>query len=587
MKNWLTLFLFLLFGSHLWAQQLAPQDTIKATDRTFGDLRSLTQQMNGFGAAFFINPSSSIFDPIALYSPGFASMVDQQAYKKPLQFSALPHLGFAYGFGAQGSQRLRLDVEQSFAKRVLLNVRYDRWQRVGFIRSDDLRYSQLQINLHQAGQRHELLAQFGNVSDDRQWAGGIQDYNSLGSISTDLLPVVKETSRTQKNSYSAQIDFRYRLLGDSLHAFNLASQHRYQLNKRLYLEQEQLSLFYPQTYFSPDSCADRFEQNDLDNRLGISWNSPQLQLSSLLGLRQRSWSDVIAKHDTLELNWSNHLLIQRAEQRFAHQNEINFIGAAQGWHAMTNYQGQYKFWKFNVAHRIFNEWPLLMQRVYQSNLTNYFWSNPQKQFFQELSAASVFENTAKSLMAQFKLSVFQFKNVYRFDPQLVQWTTTGFASAGQFATLEASLNYSFGKAAQNASNKSWTLRSDYKFLAQQTAFLPKNRAALALAWHGGVFKDKRLKLFLEGQINYVSASRAVVYLPYIESLDWTSVQTGLSNQANLNAQLNLALEVKTFRFFINVANIGHFWTAPQISMVNGYTFPTMQVRLGLTWDFWN
>lgn len=587
MKNWLTLFLYTLFGSHLWSQKLAPQDTIKATDRTFGDLRSLTQQMNGFGAAFFINPSSSIFDPTALYLPGLTSMVDQQGSKKPLEFSALPHLGFAYGFGGQGSQLLRLDVEQSFAKRLLLNVRYDRWQRVGFIRSDDLRYSQLQINLHQAGKRHEFLVQFGNVSDDRQWAGGIQDYNALGSMSTDLLPVVKETSRTQKNSYSAQIDFRYRLLGDSLHAFNLATQHQYQLHKRLYQEQEQLSLFYPQTYFSPDSCADAFEQNDLDNRIGFSWNLPSFQLSSLLGLRQRSWSDVVAEHDTLELNWSNHLLIKQSQHRFLHQNDINLSGAAQGWHATTNYQGQYQFWKLYVAHRVFNEWPLLMQRVYQSNLTNYFWSNPQKQFFQELSAAGTFQNTAKSLMAQLKLSVFQFKNVYRFDPQLVQWTTTGLATAGQFATLEANLKYSFGKTAQNATNKSWTLRSNYKFLAQQAAFLPKNRAELALAWQGGVFKDKRLMLFLEGQISYVSASKALVYLPYIESLDWTAVQTGLSNQGNLNAQLNLALEVKTFRFFVNISNLGHYWTAAQISMVNGYPFPTMQVRLGLTWDFWN
>ena len=46
-------------------------------------------------------------------------------------------------------------------------------------------------------------------------------------------------------------------------------------------------------------------------------------------------------------------------------------------------------------------------------------------------------------------------------------------------------------------------------------------------------------------------------------------------------------EVQTFRFFVNVANIGTYWNAAQISTVQGYPFPTMQIRLGLTWDFWN
>jgi hypothetical protein len=204
-------FLLLWLSSQVWAQHLGPQDTLKATDRTFGTLPALSQQMNGFGAAFFSNPSNSSLDATMLYQPGLTALVDQNACSKPLTFSALPHLGFGYGFGAQGAQRLRLDVEQSFAKHLLLNVRYDRWQRVGFIRADDLRYSQLQINLHQSGKRHEVLAQFGNSSDDRQWSGGLQDYSALGSIAMNLLPVVKESSRTQKNSYTAQIDIHYRI----------------------------------------------------------------------------------------------------------------------------------------------------------------------------------------------------------------------------------------------------------------------------------------------------------------------------------------------------------------------------------------
>ena len=587
MKYFLSFLLLILHCSRIAAQQLDPLDTFKLESRTFGDLHSLTQQMNGFGSNFFFNPQYTLLDASAVYQPGLTTFVSPQMLLKPLTFSALPHLGFGYGFGAQGTQRMRVDFEQSFARHILLNLRYDRWQRSGFIRADDLRYSQLQINLYQAAKRHKLLLHFSNASDDRQWAGGLTDYSSLGSISMDLLPVVKENSRTQKKSYSARLDFRYRLLGDSLRAFNLASQHQFQLQKRLYTEQEPLNLYYPQTYFSPDSCADIFDQSYLDNRLGFNWSMPGLQWSALIGVRQRMWSDAVAKQDTLEVNWSNLLVIKRTAHRLQHQNEINLSGAAQGWQSNTGYNWHNATWKMDVQHRVSNEWPLLMQRGYQSNLTNYFWTNPQKQFFQELSLAGAIQNKPKTLNASLKFSLVQYKNVYRFDPQLVKWTTTGGASTGQFATLDANVKYTFGKALEKQEKAFWTIRSNYRYLAQEAAFLPKNSAAISLAWQGGVFKDKRLRLLMEGQLNYVAASRALVYLPYMESMDWSASQMGISNQAYLNAQFNLALEVKTFRFFVNVANLGSYWNAAQLSTVQGYAFPTMQIRLGLTWDFWN
>jgi hypothetical protein len=137
------------------------------------------------------------------------------------------------------------------------------------------------------------------------------------------------------------------------------------------------------------------------------------------------------------------------------------------------------------------------------------------------------------------------------------------------------------------SNGAWALGSKYKYLAQKDAFLPKHQAALTLAWHGGVFKDKRLNMRVEGQVTYQSVSKTLVYLPFVESIDWGASQLGTMNAAYLNAQFNVALEVKTFRFFVNVANLGSYWNAAQLSTVQGYPLPTMQIRLGLTWDFWN
>jgi hypothetical protein len=587
MKYFLSFLLLTSLFSRIEAQRLAPTDTLKLETRTFGDLQALTQQMDGFGANFFFNPQQILPGAADLYQLGCTTFATPQTLLKPLTFSALPHLGFGYGFGAQGAQRIRVDFEQAFAHRVLFNLRYDRWQRTGFIRADDLRYSQLQLNLYQSGKRHEVLLHFGNASDDRQWAGGLASYTALGTIAMDLLPVVKESSRTQKNAYQASLDFRYRLFGDSLRSFNLATLHQYQLQKRLYLEEGPLSTFYPQTYFSPDSCADVFNQQLLENRVGLQAQRPGLELTSQIGLRQRLWSDALTQYDTLELNWHNHLQLKRAAHYLAHQNEFNISGAAQGWHANSTYRWAQKNWKVAVEHRFANEWPLLLQRAYQSNLTNYFWSNPQKQFFQELSALGAYQNNAKTLSARMKISLIQYKNAYRFDPLLILWSTTAAASAGELATLQTDISYTLPSNKNTPSNGGWVLGSKYKYLAQKDAFLPKHQAALTLAWQGGVFKDKRLNMRVEGQVTYQSVSKTLVYLPFMESIDWGASQLGAVNAGYLNAQFNVALEVKTFRFFVNVANLGSYWNNPQIATVQGYPFPTMQIRLGLTWDFFN
>jgi hypothetical protein len=587
MKYFLSFLLLTSLYSRIEAQLLAPIDTLKLETRTFGDLQALTQQMDGFGASFFFNPQQILPDATDFYQLGYTTFATPQTLLKPLTFSALPHLGFGYGFGAQGAQRIRVDYEQAFAHRVLFNLRYDRRQRTGFIRADDLRYSQLQLNLYQSGKRHEVLLHFGNASDDRQWAGGLASYTALGSIAMDLLPVVKESSRTQKNAYHASLDFRYRLFGDSLRSVNLATQHQYQLQKRLYLEEGPLGTFYPQTYFSPDSCADIFDQQLLENRVGLHAQRPGLEWNSQIGLRQRLWSDALTQYDTLEVNWHNHLQLKRAAHALAHQNEFNISGAAQGWHANSTYRWAQKNWKVAVEHRYANEWPLLLQRAYQSNLTNYFWTNPQKQFFQELSALGAYQNNAKTLSARMKMSLIQYKNAYRFDPLLMLWSTTAAASAGQLATLQTDISYTLPHNKKTPSNGAWALGSKYKYLAQKDAFLPKHQAALTLAWQGGVFKDKRLNMRVEGQVTYQSVSKTLVYLPFVESIDWGASQLGAVNAAYLNAQFNVALEVKTFRFFVNVANLGSYWNAAQLSTVQGYPLPTMQIRLGLTWDFWN
>lgn len=571
--------LFIFYCGKVFSQELGPEDTLFHTSRTFGTTNELVHVMDGFSSSFFFQPQHSVVNALDLLQPGLSSFSTADKAVKPFLFSALPHLGFGFGFGAQGSQILRLDYEQAFAHQTLLNLRYDRWQRTGFIRSDDLRFSGLQLKLYQKGRAHELQVTFDNASDDRQWSGGIADYTQLTTLALDLISVLKEQAYTQKNSYSGTIDLRYRLLGDSIRPLNLASYHAYNFQQRIYNEIGNLAAYYPQTFLNADTCTDTFRQVYFDNRFGLNWSTPKLNISSLMGVKQRQWADASLQYDTLELNWNNQLIFLDKNHAFEHENTINLVGAGQGLHFNSSYAfGNHKtLFTFRIKHRFSNEWPVLLQRTYLSNLTNYNWSNPQKEKLHQIIAAMAYGSTLLNI--DFNVSLASYESIYRFDMTTMSWNTNTLASVGQLATFGTKLKYCVGPL---------KMSSSYEFLAQNSnQFLPKHRAALALQWSGGIFKDQRLKVSLEGQLSYQSKFQALVFLPFIESLDWSAIQNTPEQNGFLNAQVNMALEVKTFRFFINVANLGSYWNQSAISMIEGYPFAPMQIRIGLTWDFWN
>lgn len=576
MKRALLVFQILCLTAIATAQKL-PQDTLKSSHRTFGSSDSLLHVMDGFATTFFVHPSSTLLSAEQLLLPGCTGFTNSVATAKPILFSALPHLGFGYGFGAQGSQILRLDYEQAFTKQFLFNLRYDRWQRVGFMRADELRFSALQLALYQKGRRHELQLSFKNGSDDRQWSGGVQDYAQLGLLSLDLLPVLKESSRTQKNRYEAKIDFSYRIVGDSSSQLAVASSHRYQLLRRIYNEIGNLQDYYPQTYLNSDTCSDVFDQQFWDNRVGLLYKSKALLLHSMLGIKQRSWADPIQNYDTTELNWHNRIEYELAKHQFKHEHAINILGAAQGWSSHTRYQYAVKLFQVEIQHKVTHEWPALMQRSYRSNLTNYSWSNPQKEFFQTLQAAMAYRKKQVSLGLEVNLT--SFANVYRFDVNSMTWSAASTFSKGNLWSICPNFSYVL---------KSWQLHSRYQYVANNAVpFVAKHQASFQLNWKGGVFKNQRLQMNIGANLTYQSAFQALVFLPFIESLDWQATQNGLSQNGFWNLQLHAALEVKTFRFFVNVANLGAFWNDPSLSIVQGYPFAPMQIRLGLTWDFWN
>ena len=317
----LLLFIFSLF--HLTrAQLLVAPDTLRSADRVIGPADSLLQFMEGFSSPFFISPGQNHPSLWSVFKPGLAPLSTANFRHKNFIFSALPHLGFAYGFGAQGSQRLRLDYEQLFAKRTLLNLRYDRHQQAGFIRASELRMSSLEVQLAQHGKRYQVLASFSNLSNDRQWSGGLANWSQIGLVSPELLPVVKTTAYTFQNGYQAKLDAAYLLGSDSLNGFRVITRNTYNNQLRRYEETDSLELYYAQLNFYTDSCRDVFATQIWQHQIGLAYVQKKLLLSAAMELRRLFWQDNQFSYETTELNLVNEAKYQFKAGLLKHNSTI-------------------------------------------------------------------------------------------------------------------------------------------------------------------------------------------------------------------------------------------------------------------------
>ena len=105
MKKGLLCALLLLVSVVTYGQTAFNQhvDTVKSEHRTGGLLDTLSNSTQAFQSAFFLSPNSTILSPFQLYAANGSTLHNLKAKENPLLFSALPHLGFAYAFGAQGA----------------------------------------------------------------------------------------------------------------------------------------------------------------------------------------------------------------------------------------------------------------------------------------------------------------------------------------------------------------------------------------------------------------------------------------------------------------------------------------------------
>jgi len=85
------------------------------------------------------------------------------------------------------------------------------------------------------------------------------------------------------------------------------------------------------------------------------------------------------------------------------------------------------------------------------------------------------------------------------------------------------------------------------------------------------------------EMGYLSPFNSIGYLPQLGVL--TFAPTGKEVPEQFLLHYYAGFQIDEFKFFIRLENIHSFWSNRTLQQMSGYPVTPLQIKLGITWDF--
>jgi hypothetical protein len=547
-------------------------DTLKAGFKGSGELNKVDLlppfAMSSFS---FTTNSQFLFSPFQFANS--AARVTGLNQMRPMRYTSLPHVSFAYAFGSSGFQFAKVQYSQAFTKGLVLNLDFSNNQSAGILRNSGFQDRDVLLRISKKTKKvHSLFsAQFENRT--LEWNGGITNDSLPLDFSLDLIPVFKSDAKSVNKEVKMRLLNKLALKKDSLQDFGLYFSNAFLSQNRVYTETGNLTSMYSMINFDSAETRDHLQISTVENELGTYWNSGKWKTN--VGVNQRFWNfrNNQLYRDTLEIGFVEAIGFNSKAIRLNQEFEYYFVGKSSSWKNRINAKFDAGRWTFSANWAIENSLPELIQRHYSANNLYYQLQQYQLQFKNTIGFTTNYRVGKQTV--GFKAAYLLFKNPYFFDGQI--WTNDLY-SLLQIVKLDCAIDFNW---------KRFTFTPVYSLLLQPVNLMvyPTHIMKARIGLKGGVLKNKKLNSFIGIEPQWIGAFQRISLLPVLDVFSvnqLTEKQSGFFDLA-----FYTGFEVKGFRFFARAENIGYFWNNRMIQTVKGYPIPPMQIRLGITWDFWN
>jgi hypothetical protein len=555
-------------------------DTLKAPYKTDGSIDSIDFPSQVLRSTF---PSSSLLEnnrfiaPFLITQIGGAQLNSHNFFQETPKFSAIPHIGAAYSFGSQTAQYLRFDYDQVFKGNLCVNFQIKQLSTAGFIRNSAWKNTSISTAILRNSKRYSFLLNAKYFNESRGFCKGVIFDSLANSYPLPLIPVQSESANgsfTQRSiNLSHRLDFSY--LDTTLFA-GLIVQNAFATMDKYFREKGSLSALYNLIQFDSLETNDHYAQIDLQNNAGFGIKNSLFTVEALITSRYWKYSIHNLQRDTTEFGLKVFGKYGNKSKFVSNSFQYNLIGGFKAWDNLSVLRWIKGKHDLGISSLLQNSAPLLNQRFCSTN--NYLFQlsdfNLQRRLDLRLSYKLALGSQQIAVHYIFQKAT----NLLVFNG--ATWLNSSALSAVQLQQISLKSNVNLGHFKINPSYTYTAMDANYRFYP---AHLFQTRCLVK----GGVFKAKKLKMI--GAIDLMASSKfkAPTLNAALGILDFSQLPSATWQAPLINGGLMLGLEIETFRFFINMDNLAYFWSDKSSVLVQSYTLPTWQLKVGLIWDFWD
>jgi hypothetical protein len=555
-------------------------DTLKAPYKTDGSIDSIDFPSQVLRSTF---PSSSLLEnnrfiaPFLITQIGGAQLNSHNFFQETPKFSAIPHIGAAYSFGSQTAQYLRFDYDQVFKGNLCVNFQIKQLSTAGFIRNSAWKNTSISTAILRNSKRYSFLLNAKYFNESRGFCKGVIFDSLANSYPLPLIPVQSESANgsfTQRSiNLSHRLDFSY--LDTTLFA-GLIVQNTFATMDKYFREKGNLSALYNLIQFDSLETNDHYAQIDLQNNAGFGIKNSLFTVEALITSRYWKYSIHNLQRDTTEFGLKVFGKYGNKSKFVSNSFQYNLIGGFKAWDNLSVLRWIKGKHDLGISSLLQNSAPLLNQRFCSTN--NYLFQlsdfNLQRRLDLRLSYKLALGSQQIAVHYIFQKAT----NLLVFNG--ATWLNSSALSAVQLQQISLKSNVNLGHFKINPSYTYTAMDANYRFYP---AHLFQTRCLVK----GGVFKAKKLKMI--GAIDLMASSKfkAPTLNAALGILDFSQLPSATWQAPLINGGLMLGIEIETFRFFINMDNLAYFWSDKSSVLVQSYTLPTWQLKVGLIWDFWD
>ena len=568
------LFISTFFTGLAFSQIIYEFDTLTYASR-MGKIDSI--DISGRDQATTFDGGVAALSPFGLSSASLYSSYTNPVFIKPLlwnemEFSALPHLGFSYSFGGQGSQYLRAKYNHALSDKMLLNIDYDRNVGVGYIRNGAFKHNNVQLQFQKIGRRYTMQMKAGFQSNDVSHPAGLYSDTLIEDLGLEFSPVNKENAHSLNKAGSVFLKNYFNFLSDSSARLGVTTIHKYSIKNRVYTESDTLYGIYSSVFIDSFATRDQYNVAKILNGAGAYFSRGEFYIDGVLDYAYWDYQNLAIHRDTSEIGIGSHLALNMNAIKVENYIHFNLSGAFNEFSERASLRFEKNIFKVIGFLNVESAAPVPMQRSYFSNNANYSMTSIKKQNTLRSGGGIDIELLNKKIVVSGFGDFTSISDLLYFNGD--SWTNDTLLR--NFASFGVGGAFEFGV---------FNFHPKFVYSFDSYGYLPDYQLYGRVFVKGRLFKAKKLEALLGCDVSYVSAYRTKSYIPTLDTYDWYAVSATFDPMLNLHAFVTLGIE--EFRFYFRFENIGYYWADKTNQIVSNYALPGTRMSLGFTWDFFN